>query len=183
MRPGGAETACDARYSELGEGMAAPRWSPAPRRGRKRGAPRGGGKKQSLDRAADGVRGRRLRCACMRVLRACVRACVRIYTYTFARVCEEEAVEEQRETMREASERMKKREKEETGSDGKRVKHARTRERAGILSENERTSESKCVGGTNEGRGRNRTTKREAYLRTVNRSRGCPSFSVRYASR
>ncbi|KYN34917.1 hypothetical protein ALC56_10885 [Trachymyrmex septentrionalis] len=48
----------DARYSRLGEGMAAPRWSPAPRRGRKRGAACGGGKKQTLSRArpaADGM--------------------------------------------------------------------------------------------------------------------------------
>lgn len=47
---GGTKTTCDARYSKLGEGMAAPRWSPAPRRGRKRGAAYGGGKKQSLSR-------------------------------------------------------------------------------------------------------------------------------------
>ncbi|EGI69230.1 hypothetical protein G5I_01995 [Acromyrmex echinatior] len=48
----------DARYSRLGKGMAALRWSPAPRRGRKRGAACGGGKKQTLSRArpaADGI--------------------------------------------------------------------------------------------------------------------------------
>jgi len=47
----------DARYSRLGEGMAAPRWSPAPRRGRKRGAACGGGKKQTLSRARPAVDG------------------------------------------------------------------------------------------------------------------------------
>ncbi|KYM98323.1 hypothetical protein ALC62_10967, partial [Cyphomyrmex costatus] len=41
----------DARYSRLGEGMAAPRWSPAPRRGRKRGAVCGGGKSRLYLRA------------------------------------------------------------------------------------------------------------------------------------
>lgn len=65
-----AKTACDARYSELGKGMAAPRWSLAPRRGRKRGAACGGGKKQSLSH--DGW------CMCQRGWGSCT--CAYIYS-------------------------------------------------------------------------------------------------------
>ncbi|EZA53228.1 hypothetical protein X777_06307 [Ooceraea biroi] len=86
--------------------MAAPRWSPAPRRGRKRGAVDGGGKKQSLYRAADGALG----CARVRALRACV--------------CEEETVEEQRETMRETSGQRT----DEEAREGKRRREAMVKE-------------------------------------------------------
>lgn len=89
-------------------------------------------------------------------------------------------MEEQRETMREASERMKKREKEETGSDGKRVKHARTRERAGILSENEKERENERVNALGDERGKRTESYYERGRRRVSQDckwiPGMPEF-------
>ncbi|KYN23287.1 hypothetical protein ALC57_04160 [Trachymyrmex cornetzi] len=143
----------DARYSRLGEGMAAPRWSPAPRRGRKRGAACGGGKKQTLSRArpaADGMDddGRA-------------------------------AGDNDGDKARLADGRS---ERNNSGGDGKRQKKGVCKEKRENNANGRKRGENGRASAMEEERGRrtgSRYTKRETYLRTVNRSPGYSGFSAR----